>query len=58
MMGNVCNQGIKEARNKIPQEIIEEEGEKKRICMINWRISLETDPIQIIENTTIHPINT
>ena len=41
-----------------PQEIIEEEGEKKRIGMINWRISLETDPIQIIEDTTIQPINT
>ena len=31
--------------------------EKKRIVMINKSISLETDPIPIIEDTTVNPIN-
>ena len=54
---NVCNRGIKSARKKRPQEVIEEEKEKKRIDMINQRLSLETNPNPIIKDTTVHPIN-
>ena len=50
-MGNVCNRGRKSARKKRPQEVIEEEKEKKRIDMMNQRISLETNPNPIIEDT-------
>ena len=56
-MGNVRNQGRKSARNKRPQEFIEEDKEKKIKDMMNQRISLETNPNPIIENTTVHPIN-
>ena len=55
-MGNVRNRGIKLARKKRPQEFIEEEKEKKIVDMINWRISLETNPNPIIWDTTVHPI--
>ena len=56
-MGNVRNRGRKSARKKRPQEVIEEEKEKKRIDMMNWRLSLETNPNPIIEDTAVHPIN-
>ena len=56
-MGNVRNRGRKSARKKIPQEVFEEEKEKKRIDMMNQRLSLETNPNPIIEDTTVHPIN-
>ena len=55
-MGNVHNRGRKSARKKRPQKVIEEEKEKKRIDMMNRRISLETNPNPIIEDTTVHPI--
>ena len=57
-MGNVCNRGRKSARKKRPQEVIEEQKEKKRIDMMNHRLSLETNTNPIIEDTTAHPINT
>ena len=56
-MGNVRNRGRKSARKKRPQEVIEEEKEKKRIDVMNRRLSLETNPNPIIEDTTAHPIN-
>ena len=56
-MGNVHNRGIKSARKKRPQEVIEEENEKKRIDMMKRRLSLETNPNPIIEDTVVHPIN-
>ena len=57
VMGNVRNQGRKSARKKRPQEVIEEEKENKRIDMMNQRLSLEINPNQIIEDTTVHLIN-
>ena len=57
VMGNVRSRGRKSARKKRPQEVIEEEKEKKRIDMMNRRLSLETNPNPIIEDTTVHPIN-
>ena len=56
-MGNGRNQGRKSTRKKRPQEVIKEKKEKKRIDMMNWRLSLETNPNPIIEDTTVHPIN-
>ena len=56
-MGNVRNRGRKLARKKKPQEVIEEEKEKKRIHTMNRRLSLEINPNPIIEDTTVHPIN-
>ena len=56
-MGNVRNRGRKSARKKRPQEVIEEEKEKKRIDMMNRRLSLDTNPNPIIEDTAVHPIN-
>ena len=50
VMGNVHNRGRKSARKKRPQEVIEEEKEKKRIDMMNQRLSLETNPNPIIED--------
>ena len=55
--GNVRNQGRKSARKKRPQQVIEEEKEKKIIDMMNQRISLETNPNPIIEDTMVYPIN-
>ena len=56
-MGNVRNRGRKSAWNKKPQEVIKEKKEKKRIDMMNKRLSLETNPNPIIEDMTVHPIN-
>ena len=56
-MGNVRNRGRKSARKKRPQEDIEEEKEKKRIDMMNRRLSLENNPNPIIEDMAVHPIN-
>ena len=56
-MGNVRSRGRKSARKKRPQEVIEEEKENKRIDMMNRRLSLETNPNPIIEDTADHPIN-
>ena len=56
-MGNVCNRARKLSRKKRPEEVIEEEKENKRVDMMNQRLSLETNPNPIIEDTTIHPIN-
>ena len=56
-MGNVRNRGRKSARKKRPQEVIEKEKEKKRVDMMNRRLSLETNPNPILEDTTAHPIN-
>ena len=56
-MGNVRNRGRKSEREKRPQEVIEEEKEKKRIDMMNQRLSLETNPDPIIEDMVVHPIN-
>ena len=56
-MGNVRNRGRKSARKKRPQEVIEEEKEKKRIDMMNRRLSLENNPNPIIEDMAVHPIN-
>ena len=41
----------------LPQEFIEEEKEKKRIDIMNQRLSLETNPNPIIEDMVVHPIN-
>ena len=57
VMGNVRNRGRKSARKKRPQEVIEEEKEKKRIDIMNQTLSLETNPNPIIEDTTVHHIN-
>ena len=57
VMGNARNRGRKSARKKRPQEVIEEEKEKKRIDMMNRRLSLETNPNPIIEDIAVHPIN-
>ena len=56
-MGNVRNRARKSSRKKRPQEVIEEEKEKKRVDMMNRRLSLETNPNPIIEDTMVHPIN-
>ena len=58
-MGNVRNRARKSSRKKRPQEVqvIEEEKEKKRVDMMNQRLSLETNPNPIIEDTTVHPNN-
>ena len=57
VMGNVCNRGRKSTRKKRPQKFIEEKKENKKLNMMNQRLSLETNPNPIIEDTTIHPIN-
>ena len=57
VMENVRNQGRKSSWKERPQKVIEEEKEKKRIDMMNRRLSLETNPNPIIEDTTVHPIN-
>ena len=57
VMGNVRNLGRKSPRKKRPHEVIEDEKEKKRIDMMNRRISLETNPNPIIEDTMILPMN-
>ena len=56
-MENVRNRGRKLARKKRPQEVIEEEKEKKRIDMMNRRLYLETNPNPIIQDTAVLPIN-
>ena len=56
-MGNVRNRARKSSRKKRAQEVIEEEKEKKRVDMMNQRLSLDINPNPIVEDTMVHPIN-
>ena len=57
-MGNSLNQERKSARKRIPNEILEEIREKKRNDMTNRRRSMDTQPIPVVEDTTVLPMNT
>ena len=56
-MGNSHNQARKSARNRIPNEILEEIIEKKRKDMTNQRCSMDPQPIPIVEDATVLPTN-
>ena len=51
------NQARKSARKTIPNEILEEIREKKRNDMNNRRRSMDTQPIVVVEDSTVLPPN-
>ena len=53
IIGNSHNRARKSARNKIPNEILEEITEKKRNDMTNQRRSMDTQPIAVVEDATV-----
>ena len=56
-MGNSCNRARKLTRKMIPNEILEEIREKKRNDMTNRRLSMDTQPIPVVEDATVLPTN-
>ena len=56
-MGNSHNQARKLVWKRIPNEILEEIGKKKRNDMTNKRLSMDTQPIPVVEDAIVLPTN-
>ena len=56
-MGNSCNRARKSTRKRIPNEILEEIREKKRNDMTNQKLSMDTQPILVVEDAIVLPTN-
>ena len=57
VMGKLRNQARKLAQKNITNEILEEIREKKRNGMTNRRLSMDTQPILVVEDAIVLPTN-
>ena len=56
-MGKSRNRVKKSARKRIPNAILEEIREKKKNDMTNRRLSMDTQPIPVVEDAMVLPTN-